>query len=66
MCSLHKYCARACLAINVPLLFFSLQLSGRDLNMLLNVLCPISKASTMLGIMNGSGGVSAVSCVEGR
>ncbi len=51
---------------DLPFLLFSLQLSGRVAHILLNVTCPVSRASIKLVMGIGSGGVGAAGCVGVR
>ncbi len=62
VCSPHMQCVRSLLVIVVPLLFLSLQLSGRVATIRVNEVCPASRASIMRGMRHMLGGVRAVGC----
>ncbi len=59
----HMHCDRMWFVIIDPLLFTSLHLFGRDLNMWFSEVCPASRAAIMRGMSGGSGGVCASGCV---
>ena len=59
VCSPHMQCVRSLLVIVVPLLFLSLQLSGRVAIMLFSEMYPTPRASSMRGMSGGLGGACA-------
>ena len=60
------HCVRLCFVISVPLLLTPVQLFGRVSIRVLNVVCPVARASCNLVMGIGSGDGCAAGCEEAR